>query len=106
MTEIRPQARLLVLARYGVAQADLDWALGLIADLAAASRAEAGNRGYDFYLCPGLVEGDDGEILIVERYATAEDFAAHRASDHFQRLAVRGLIPQLTSREIEEFPLG
>ncbi|KOG56753.1 hypothetical protein ADK75_06420 [Streptomyces virginiae] len=49
--------------------------------LSADSRTEVGCPGYEAYDGDGL----DGEIILVERYAALD---AHRASDHFRRLAV------------------
>ncbi|HWC24662.1 MAG TPA: antibiotic biosynthesis monooxygenase family protein [Flexivirga sp.] len=96
------EASHLVLAHYHPAPGQHAAVLALLEELAVASRAEPGNRGYDYFLSP------DGaaEILIVERYERAADFAAHRETEHFQDLAVRQIIPLLARRWIEEIPLG
>lgn len=92
----------LVLAHYYPAPGKQKEVLELLAQLAAASRTEPGNRGYDYFIDGG---GTD-EILIVERYRRAGDFQSHRESAHFQRLGVEQIIPLLAQRRIEEIPLA
>ena len=48
----------------------------------AASRAEAGNIKYDYYL---PVEGED-EVLLLEKWKDAESIAEHGKQAHFKRL--------------------
>lgn len=62
--------------------------------LAVESRAEAGCLGYEAY------DGQDGEIILVERYADHAALEAHRSSDHFRRLAVGRIVPLLAHREV------
>ena len=50
--------------------------------LDAASRDEAGNIKYDFYLS----FDDDNELLLVEKWKDAEALAAHAGSEHFARI--------------------
>lgn len=73
--------------------------LELLGELAAASRTEPGNVGYEFY-APGSTPG---EILIVERYVSAQAFADHRESAHFHTIGKEQIIPLLDNRSIEEF---
>lgn len=50
--------------------------------IAAASRAEAGNEKYDYYLSP-----DNGnELLLIELWASAEAVRAHSETPHFKAL--------------------
>lgn len=91
----------LVLAHYHPAQGNEARVLELLHDLTTASRSEAGNVGYDFY-APGLIPG---EILIVERYVSAEAFAVHRESEHFRTIGKEQIIPLLDDRRIEEFEI-
>ncbi|MGC4935267.1 putative quinol monooxygenase [Gordonia sp. DT30] len=91
----------LVLAHYHPADGQHTRVLDLLEQLAAASRDEPGNRGYDYFVSPDGAE----EILIVERYGSAADFVAHRESEHFQRLGAQQIIPLLARRHVEEFPL-
>ena len=50
--------------------------------IGAASRAEDGNIGYDYFI---PVEGD-GEVLLVEKWRDEEALAAHAAAPHFGKL--------------------
>lgn len=48
----------------------------------AASRAEAGNIRYDYFI---PADGGD-ELLLLEKWRDAEAFAIHRVQPHFRRL--------------------
>jgi quinol monooxygenase YgiN len=65
--------------------------------LAAASRKEPGCVSY----IPHQVEDDPDTIIIYEQYKDAKALAAHRASDHFQKLAVGGLYQRMRERAVE-----
>lgn len=91
----------LVLAHYYPAQGNDARVLELLHELAAASRTEEGNVAYDFY-APGSAPG---EILIVERYVSAEAFGVHRESEHFRTIGKEQIIPLLDDRRIEEFAI-
>lgn len=91
----------LVLAHYYPAPGNETRVLDLLHELTAASRTEEGNVAYDFY-APG---SESGEILIVERYVSAEAFAVHRSSEHFRALGKETIIPLLDDRRIEEFEI-
>lgn len=91
----------LVLAHYYPAQGNEARVLELLHTLTAASRTEEGNVGYDFY-APG---SRSEEILIVERYVSAEAFAVHRESEHFRTIGKDQIIPLLDDRRVEEFAI-
>lgn len=91
----------LVLAHYFPAQGNEARVLELLHSLTAASRTEEGNVGYDHY-APG---SRSGEILIVERYISAEAFAIHRETEHFRSIGKEQIIPLLDERMIEEFEI-
>ena len=91
----------LVLAHYYPAQGNEARVLELLHSLTAASRTEEGNVDYQFY-APG---SEAGEILIVERYVSAEAFAEHRESEHFRRIGKDQIAPLLEDRRIEEFAI-
>ena len=65
--------------------------------LAEASRKEPGCVSY----IPHQVEDDPDTVVIYEQYTDAKALAAHRASDHFQKLAVGGLYQRMKERAIE-----
>ena len=50
--------------------------------IAAASRAEAGNRKYEYY----LPVDDNGELLLVEKWLDADALAEHARQPHYARL--------------------
>ena len=65
--------------------------------LAEASRKESGCVSY----IPHQVEDDPDTVVIYEQYKDAKSLAAHRASDHFQKLAVGGLYQRMRERAVE-----
>ncbi|MHC6592874.1 antibiotic biosynthesis monooxygenase [Arthrobacter sp. FX8] len=88
-----------VVAKYGVKQGMTEDVLGLLAQMAAATRREPGNLSYDFYR-----GGEDPEqIVILESYHEAEDFDRHRESPHFLDVGVRQIIPRLVYRHVSTY---
>lgn len=65
--------------------------------LAEASRKEPGCVSY----IPHQVEDDPDTIVIYEQYEDQLALAAHRASPHFQKLAVGGLYQRMRERAVE-----
>lgn len=65
--------------------------------LAEASRKEPGCVSY----IPHQVEDDPETIVIYEQYQDDKALAAHRASDHFKKLAVGGLYQRMRERAVE-----
>ena len=65
--------------------------------LAAASRQEPGCVSY----IPHQVEDDPDTVVIYEQYRDAAALTAHRASDHFKKLAVGGLYQRMRERTVE-----
>jgi quinol monooxygenase YgiN len=65
--------------------------------LAEASRQEPGCVSY----IPHQVEDDPDTIVIYEQYRDAKALAAHRASEHFKKLAVAGLYQRMRERLVE-----
>jgi len=65
--------------------------------LAEASRNEPGCVSY----IPHTVEGDPDTVVIYEQYKDSKALAAHRASAHFQKLAVGGLYQRMRDRSVE-----
>ncbi|MFS0911199.1 putative quinol monooxygenase [Microbacterium sp. 179-I 3D2 NHS] len=90
---------LLVIARYVARAGEADTVRALLAELATASRSEEGNVSYEAtqdVLAPE-------RFVIVEVYVDDDAFAAHRASEHFQRLGFGEIIPRLESRVVQTF---
>jgi quinol monooxygenase YgiN len=65
--------------------------------LAEASRKEPGCVSY----IPHQVEDDPDIVVIYEQYKDTKALAAHRASEHFQKLAVGGLYQRMRDRVVE-----
>ena len=65
--------------------------------LAAASLTEPGCVSY----VPHTTEDDPDTVVIYEQYKDSKALAAHRASEHFQKLAVGGLYQRMREREVE-----
>ena len=82
-----PAPRFQVIARYFPLPGETETVLELLGELAAASRAEPANHAYDFYR--GVADPDE--------------IAAHRESEHFQRIGVGRIIPLLADRVIERY---
>lgn len=80
-----------------------DEALELFARLTEATRAEPGCR---MYLAHRSVD-DPRKFFLYEQYDDRAALDAHRASDHFARLATGGLFAIIESRTPELYePLG
>lgn len=93
------RSQLTVIAKYEIRDGEVPRVTELIRDLVAATRLEPGNIAYDAYRS----FEDDRSVVLVERYESAEAFDEHRASEHFQRLAVGSIIPLLVSRKVDTF---
>jgi quinol monooxygenase YgiN len=91
--------QLQVIARYTIAAGNEDEVLALLPALAEASQAEPGNLAFQIY----RRHGDDRDVVLLERYASREAFAAHRASAHFEDLVLGRIAPLLDSRVVEVF---
>lgn len=68
----------------------------LVRRMTAPSRQEPGNLSYRAH-----VDADDPRrFVILEEYADAAAFDAHRASPHFQELVAGDCLARLASREV------
>lgn len=65
--------------------------------LAEASRKEPGCVSY----IPHQLEDDPDTVIIYEQYKDAQALTAHRASEHFNKLAVGGLYQKMRDRAVE-----
>jgi quinol monooxygenase YgiN len=93
---------LMVIARYEIAPGNEAAVHALLPELAEASRGEPGCLAFDAFV--GI--DDPRRVALLERYVSREAFAAHRETEHFQRLVVDGYVPLLSSRTIEEYEAG
>jgi quinol monooxygenase YgiN len=93
MTELQ------VIARYTIAAGNEAAVLELLPQLAQASEAEPGNVSFVAY----RQLGDERELVLLERYASRDAFAAHRESAHFKELALGRIVPLLERRVVETY---
>lgn len=94
-----PTSTFEVVAVYTAIQGREPEVLAGLKNLARASRREKGNLSYEYF--QGVE--DPSKIIILESYRTAEDFQAHRDSEHFQRLGVGTIIPLLENRTVATY---
>lgn len=92
---------LLVIARYTVAPGNEDAVRELLPKLVEASRIEPGNVSYVAYQSLENAR----ELVLIERYASQEAFAAHREAPHFQALGLGQIVPLLESRQVETYDI-
>lgn len=90
---------LQVIAHHHVAEGNEEAALGLYPKLIEASLTEPCCLGFVAYRRLDAPR----EIVLLERYASREAFAAHRASPHFQELVLGRIVPLLADRTVEQY---
>jgi quinol monooxygenase YgiN len=93
---------LQVIAHYTISAGNENEVFALLPKLAAASRAEPGNVSFVAYR--GL--DDDRDVVLLERYASKDAFAAHRESAHFKDLVLGQIVPLLDNRVVESYEVA
>ena len=73
--------------------------LPLVEQLVHAARTEPGNIAFDAYRSLH----NPHSYVLLERYASRDALAAHRAAPHFQQIVMERLVPLLADRTIDEF---
>lgn len=86
-----------VLAHWKVGAENIEEVLALVVTLRQQTLQESGCLRFEAYRSVDRPE----EILLHEGYADAAAIDAHRASDHYQQLVVRKIIPLLGERKVE-----
>lgn len=95
-------APVIVVARWQV-RGGVDEVLDLVAHLRTASLAEPGCLSYEAYRA---VDAPD-TVLLLEQYRDSDALYAHRASPHYQRQVLEGVLPLLRARQVQIlYPLG
>jgi quinol monooxygenase YgiN len=90
---------LQVIARYTIAAGHEEDVLNLVLTLAASSRGEPGNVSF-----AGYQQIDNPrEVVLLERYASRDAFAAHRETAHFQDLVLGRIVPLLDRRVVDSY---
>ncbi len=92
-----PQVQLI--ARHTMKPGTENQVLPLVEQLIDAARTEPGNLAFDAYRSLG----EPSSYVLLERYASHDALAAHRATAHFQEIVLGQLIPLLAYRTVEEF---
>jgi quinol monooxygenase YgiN len=87
---------LQVIAHYFAKPGNGDALIAPLTELAAATCTEPSNLYYEFFRSPL----DPDHFVIMEEYGDANGLAAHRETEHFQRLGVGTIIPLLERREV------
>jgi quinol monooxygenase YgiN len=93
---------LQVIARYTLSAGRAEDVLALLPQLAEASRAEPGNVSFVAYRSLD----DPHDVVLLERYASRDAFAAHRESPHFKSLVLEQIAPLLERRVVETYDAG
>jgi quinol monooxygenase YgiN len=88
---------LQVIARHTMRPGTETEVLALVAELVTAARTEPGNLAFDAY----RNVDEPRSYVLLERYASREAFADHRATDHFKDIVLDRLVPLLESRTVE-----
>lgn len=88
-----------VIAHYIAKPEHADEVATLLPQLAKLSRTEPGNESYR--ISRDLDE--PAKFIIVEKYGSSDDFAAHRETEHFQSIGIGQIIPLLEDRQVETF---
>jgi quinol monooxygenase YgiN len=56
------------------------------------------------HVAPGNVDAArPAQVVLLERYASREAFAAHRETAHFQDLVLGRIVPLLSGRTVEQY---
>jgi quinol monooxygenase YgiN len=92
-----PQVQLI--ARHTMKPGTESQVLPLVEQLVDAARTEPGNLAFDAYRS----FRDPDSYVLLERYASCEVLAAHRATPHFRQIVIEQLVPLLVDRTIDEF---
>jgi quinol monooxygenase YgiN len=91
--------QLQAIARYTISAGKEAEVLALLPKLAEVSRAEPGNVSFEVY----RQLGDDRSVVLLERYASRDAFAAHRETPHFKDLVLDQIVPRLDDRVVESY---
>ena len=85
----------VVCAKWTAKEGKEDRLAEICEEMTAPSRAEPGNRFYQAHRSPE----DPRLFYLYEQYVDADGYQAHQDSEHFQRLVIGEVIPNLESRE-------
>jgi quinol monooxygenase YgiN len=92
-----PEVQLI--ARHTIKPGEDAAVFAALSELITAARSEPGNLAFEAFRS---MDDELGYVLL-ERYASREALAAHRAAAHFQQYLVGEIAPRLARRVIEEY---
>jgi len=90
------QKPITVFAKWQVKEGELDKVLNLFTELVEQTRTEVGNLFYTVHQS----NTEPHTFMLYEGYKDEASVAAHRASEHFQAIALGQIIPVLENREV------
>ncbi|HZP79209.1 MAG TPA: antibiotic biosynthesis monooxygenase family protein [Pseudolabrys sp.] len=91
----------IVVARWRAKDGAEEKIAAILAELAAAIRAEPGNLKFVVHRSTA----DPREILLYEEYRSEQAFKDHRDTKHFKDFVLGRAVPLLARREIEMFSI-
>lgn len=91
---VSTQKTFQVIVRYHPKEGKSEAVLGLLAELAAASRVEPACLSFEYFLNPENLQ----EIVILESFISHAGFLAHRDAAHSLRINSEQILPLLESR--------
>lgn len=92
-------AQVQLIARHTIAPGQETAVFAALAELITAARAEPGNLAFEAFRSMD----DDLSYVLLERYASREALAAHRAAPHFRHYVLDEIAPRLACRVVEEY---
>src|SRR5689334_21811979 len=90
------QKPITVFAKWQVKEGHLDAVLNLFSQLVEQTRREEGNLFYTVHQS----NAEPRTFMLYEAYKDEAAVALHRASEHFQTIALGQIIPVLENREV------
>jgi len=85
-----------LIVKWTIRESETSRILGLLPELAAATKNEKGNLAYNIYEA-----ADNVNVLVLhERYKDEEALDFHKNSAHYQETVVKQIIPYLENREV------
>lgn len=88
-----------LIARHTIRAGEEAAVFAALDELITAARLEPGNLAFEAFRSVD----DELSYVLLERYASKDALAAHRAAPHFQQYLVGEIAPRLASRVIEEY---
>lgn len=87
---------IIIFAKWQVQNGHIDTVLDLFTELVDQTRKEEGNLFYTIHQS----NDDVNALMLYEGYKDSDAVAAHRASEHFQRIVLGQIVPLLANREV------